>query len=239
MNKFETEYTRIESEIPKVSELERIPIIENGETLVEVLDSDGLIISFHNSGEMLELMGLRMFVRATVREMLIGANNDIMSIKDSLRIKLFYAYRALEIQAKYYAKALATAERRFPDRSDQWKKELAHTLSACPSVAGHPTGGAVDVTLFDLVTGEDVDMGVPVYRDAIHNAGRRIYTESPEIVGETMKNRLLLKSVMSSRGFAPFSGEFWHFSYGDREWAAKLGKEHAIYDQIPFTEWST
>ncbi|QQR69366.1 MAG: hypothetical protein IPI58_01405 [Alphaproteobacteria bacterium] len=40
---------------------------------------------------------------------------------------------------------------------------------------------------------------------------------------------------MTSVGFAPFDGEWWHFSYGDREWAKYYGRSHAIYSQIAFS----
>jgi D-alanyl-D-alanine dipeptidase len=34
------------------------------------------------------------------------------------------------------------------------------------------------------------------------------------------------------QGLAPFDGEWWHFSYGDREWAKYYEEEAAaIYDQ--------
>jgi len=232
----ELKYKKIESEIPKVCDLESIPIIENNEPLIEISESDGLILSFHNSGEMLDLIGPRMLVRKRVYEMLIEANKELQSNFSSLRVKLFYAYRALEVQTKYYTKSLATAESQFPNKSEEWKKEFAHALAAYPLVAGHPTGGAVDVTLTNIETSKDVDMGVAVFRDAISKAGRKIYMESPEVSEIALKNRLLLRSIMESQGFAPFSGEFWHFSYGDREWASKLEKKHAMYNQISLLE---
>jgi len=37
---------------------------------------------------------------------------------------------------------------------------------------------------------------------------------------------------MVEAGFAPFTGEWWHFSYGDREWAAIWGRDAAIYEQL-------
>ena len=225
-------YDEIEAEIPKASELEQIPIEENGEPMVDMKPEDGLILSFHNSGEMLELFGERMICRAKVEEMLLEANLAMQRISDNLRLKIFYAYRALSIQDKYYANAIKHAREQSPDRSEEWQMDFAHTRAAKPSVAGHATGGAIDLTIFDLEQGEDVDMGVPVYRAAINEAGRKIYTESPEIGEEFLSNRLLLREVMASVGFAPFSGEFWHFSYGDREWAAKLGKKKAFYDQL-------
>ncbi|MDR3125675.1 MAG: hypothetical protein LBU20_01195 [Candidatus Nomurabacteria bacterium] len=32
--------------------------------------------------------------------------------------------------------------------------------------------------------------------------------------------RFSILKPMMSQGFAPYDGEWWHFSYGDREWAA-------------------
>ncbi len=39
---------------------------------------------------------------------------------------------------------------------------------------------------------------------------------------------------MLTAGFAPFDGEWWHFSFGDREWARFYGAENALYEQIQF-----
>jgi D-alanyl-D-alanine dipeptidase len=43
---------------------------------------------------------------------------------------------------------------------------------------------------------------------------------------------MLLRSVMLQAGFAPFDGEWWHFSYGDREWAYYYKKKYALYSQV-------
>jgi D-alanyl-D-alanine dipeptidase len=37
---------------------------------------------------------------------------------------------------------------------------------------------------------------------------------------------------MVAAGFAPFYGEWWHFSYGDREWAAVYGEPAALYGPL-------
>lgn len=36
--------------------------------------------------------------------------------------------------------------------------------------------------------------------------------------------------------FTPFDGEYWHFSYGDRERAFYYDQPHAIYDQVSVAE---
>jgi D-alanyl-D-alanine dipeptidase len=58
------------------------------------------------------------------------------------------------------------------------------------------------------------------------------FTFSPFIGKEAWNNRQLLRYVMLSAGFAPFDGEWWHFSYGDREWAFYYKKPYAIYNQL-------
>lgn len=45
-------------------------------------------------------------------------------------------------------------------------------------------------------------------------------------------NRLWLRNLVMSQGFAPFDGEWWHFSYGDKEWAAYYSRQAAIYGPI-------
>jgi diaminopimelate epimerase len=86
--------------------------------------------------------------------------------------------------------------------------EKAHKYIAEPTVAGHPTGGAVDVYL----EGMEID-----FNDCDYNPN------------DTMQYKL--RMLMLERGFAPFEGEWWHFSYGDKEWAAYFDKPNAIYEQ--------
>jgi len=37
---------------------------------------------------------------------------------------------------------------------------------------------------------------------------------------------------MPARGFTNYAGEWWHFSYGDKEWAKYYGEQAAIYEQV-------
>lgn len=72
----------------------------------------------------------------------------------------------------------------------------------------HSRGSAVDLTLFDIKTGKDLDMGSGFdFFDEISQ------TESPLITVEQQKNRNLLKDLMESKGFKNFSQEWWHFSF--------------------------
>jgi D-alanyl-D-alanine dipeptidase len=70
----------------------------------------------------------------------------------------------------------------------------------------HNLGVAVDLTLVDLVTGKELDMGTPF--DTFSSAA---HTENA--TGAAAANRALLKSAMSAAGFSPYSEEWWHFSF--------------------------
>ena len=58
-------------------------------------------------------------------------------------------------------------------------------------------------------------------------------TYAKGLTDEQIKNRKMLHDLMVEEGFAPFYGEWWHFSYGDREWAAFYDKE-TLYAPIDF-----
>lgn len=74
--------------------------------------------------------------------------------------------------------------------------------------SSHSRGSAVDLTLFDVETGRDLDMGSGFdYFDDISN------TNSNRITAIQKANRMMLKDLMESKGFKNFSQEWWHFSF--------------------------
>ena len=48
----------------------------------------------------------------------------------------------------------------------------------------------------------------------------------------TLKNRMLLKNVLENAGFKNYPQEWWHYSYGDKMWAAYSFKKKAFYGFI-------
>ena len=74
--------------------------------------------------------------------------------------------------------------------------------------SSHSRGSAVDLTLFSIETGRDIDMGSGFdFFDDISN------TDSNRITALQKKNRMILKDLMESKGFKNFSQEWWHFSF--------------------------
>ena len=87
-----------------------------------------------------------MYVRQSVLERLGMAAELLCAIDTSLALDVTYGYRALEVQTKNFNRAKQRFEN---DLSGYELDRAAHRLVARPDIAGHPTGGAVDIRIID------------------------------------------------------------------------------------------
>lgn len=73
--------------------------------------------------------------------------------------------------------------------------------------SGHSRGSTVDLTLVDMLTGRELDMGTPFdfFGPASHH-GSGLVTE------EQANNRLILKNAMEKAGFRAYDEEWWHYT---------------------------
>lgn len=76
----------------------------------------------------------------------------------------------------------------------------------------HNRGAAVDLTIVDLATGEEIAMPTP-YDDFTERAGQT-WSDLPP---DALKNRALLRNVMERHGFKALSSEWWHFDFNGWE----------------------
>jgi zinc D-Ala-D-Ala dipeptidase len=74
----------------------------------------------------------------------------------------------------------------------------------------HNRGCAVDLSLYDLKTGQEVDM--PSGYDEMTE---RAYADFPGGTDQQRALRLLLRQAMEKQGFAVIPKEWWHFDYKD------------------------
>ncbi len=168
--------------------------------------------------------GVSIYVRTQVLKKLYQASKLLTELDSSLALEIVYGYRALSIQNKLFLKY----KKKFSDKYvDTELIEAAHRLIAVPEVAGHPTGGAVDIQI--LKSGKPLNMGTKIWQ-----FNKDAFTFSPFVSKQGQANRQLLRRTMMKVGFAPFDGEWWHFSYGDKEWAKYYKKPFALYEQIEF-----
>lgn len=90
--------------------------------------------------------------------------------------------------------------------------EDKHTFVADPSRGSrHNRGCAVDLTMYDLRTGEPV-----VMTGGYDEMSDRSYPDYPGGTSRQRALRELLRSAMEGEGFTVYEAEWWHFDY--REW---------------------
>ena len=73
--------------------------------------------------------------------------------------------------------------------------------------SGHSRGSTVDLTLFDMQTQKDLDMGGP-----FDYFGELSHPDYNGVTAQQYTNRMRLRSAMQRHGFRPLSSEWWHFT---------------------------
>jgi len=196
-----------------------VPTIDNNEKLVVIRNTKNLKRG-KIGHELASELHRSIFLRADAKKRLHKAAKLLGEFDESLCLEIVYGHRSIKVQEKLY---------------EEFKNKLSGTYSgkqliaethrkiALPSVAGHPTGGAIDIHI--TRNGTPINMGTKIWEFK-----KDSFTFSPFIDTEAWSNRQLLRTIMLQVGFAPFDGEWWHFSYGDKEWAKYYHKPNALYD---------
>ncbi len=88
--------------------------------------------------------------------------------------------------------------------------------------SGHTRGSTVDLTLFDMNTEKELDMGgtfdwfgVESHPDFGGNPDTGEYTPNSGITAEQFAHRMILRRAMLAHGFKPMDTEWWHFTLRD------------------------
>lgn len=129
------------------------------------------------------------YLRKATAQALVAAQKDFVARGYSL--KLFDCYRPLSVQKK------------------MWKILPGTHYVANPAKGSkHNRGAAVDLTLVEIATGKEVDMGTPF--DTFSPKAHHSYTDLPK---EVLVHRQLLKEVLGKHNFKPIFSEWWHYEY--------------------------
>ncbi len=76
--------------------------------------------------------------------------------------------------------------------------------------SSHSRGSTIDLTLLDMKSGKELDMGSPFdFFSEISHPDYRQITE------EQFENRMILRNAMIRNGFLPVDCEWWHFTLSD------------------------
>jgi D-alanyl-D-alanine dipeptidase len=138
--------------------------------------------------------------------------------------------RPVHLQRFYFERRLKRIWSESPGLSEQEAIALTSRFVAPPWVAGHPSGGAVDVTLCDEA-GQELDMGCGYDEDEAASNGA-CFSFFSELGPIAQKHRTMMFAAMERAGFVNYPFEWWHWSFGDRYWATVKQHPHALYGPV-------
>lgn len=154
------------------------------------------------------------------------------------KIKIWDGFRTLAVQKILYDNYWNELVLKNSSWNDDQLREAVEVFVSPPShdpalPAPHNTGGAIDLTLINA-DGEDLDMGTGFDEFDVKSYTNH-FAESEDEYGFLFhSNRMLLLDVMVRAGFVNYHEEWWHFSYGDQDWARQHGLGEAIYGSMEF-----
>ena len=135
-----------------------------------------------------------------------SVSNEMMV--QGYRLKIFDAYRPAGAVKHFVLWGIEDQDIRmkpyfYPDLEKQELFEKGYIAK----MSSHSRGSAVDLTLLDMKTGREVDMGSPfdLFSEVSH-------PDYKGVTGEQYENRMILQRVMVRNGFQPIDCEWWHFS---------------------------
>ncbi len=156
---------------------------------------------------------------------------------------IFDGWRSIKTQKALFDKMKDFVKRDYPNFTEEETLTATLRIVALPSTdsekpSPHNTGGSIDLTIADNY-GRLLDMGGPF--DDIKDTAKTIFYENKIGSEETVsiqENRRLLYNVMTQVGFTNYIEEWWHFDYGNQNWAYIKGTDHAIFGATkPIFPW--
>jgi len=167
----------------------------------------------------------------------VEAAEALKAVSDELiaqgyRLKIYDTYRPQRAVDHFVAWSKQVDDTRmkqyfYPDLD----KDVLFPRGYIAARSGHSRGSTVDLTLFDMRTEKEVDMGGTFdwfgresHPDWCGNPETGAYTgEFPGRTAPTgrkinefqFRNRMLLRSVMLKHGFKPVDTEWWHFTLAE------------------------
>lgn len=132
-------------------------------------------------------------------------------IVQGYRLKVFDAYRPACAVKHFVLWGIEDQDIRMkPYFYPELEKQELFAKGYIAKQSSHSRGSAVDLTLLDMKTGKEVDMGSPfdLFSEASHPDYRGVTEEQYE-------NRMRLQRVMVRNGFQPIDCEWWHFALRD------------------------
>jgi D-alanyl-D-alanine dipeptidase len=142
------------------------------------------------------------------------------------RLILRAGHRPIAVQLKLLQSLVDEYTRNHHGATPEKALEHARTFVSDPSLKlpPHCCGAAVDVDVLDTETDLLVDFGCQMNTDS-----EIAFLHSDKISKQQRQSRMMLLEAMLRAGFASLPSEWWHYSYGDQNWAFFHKKDLALY----------
>ncbi|MBO4835699.1 MAG: M15 family metallopeptidase [Lachnospiraceae bacterium] len=129
-------------------------------------------------------------------------------IVQGYRLKVFDAYRPARAVKHFVLWGIEDTDIRMkPYFYPDLEKQALFAEGYIAKQSSHTRGSTVDLTLLDMKTGKELDMGGPFdfFSELSH-------PDFKGITEEQYDNRMMLQHVMVRNGFLPIDCEWWHFT---------------------------
>ncbi len=124
------------------------------------------------------------------------------------RLKIFDAYRPAGAVRHFVLWGIEDLDQRMkPFFYPDLEKEALFRLGYIAKQSSHSRGSTVDLTLLDMKTGKELDMGSP-----FDFFGEISHPDCTDVTPEQFENRMTLQKLMTQNGFVPLDCEWWHFT---------------------------
>ena len=138
-----------------------------------------------------------------------AVSNEMMV--QGYRLKVFDAYRPVCAVKHFMLWGIEDQDIRMKQYFyPELEKQELFNKGYIAKQSSHSRGSTVDLTLFDMATGKELDMGSP-----FDFFGEISHPDCRSVTEEQYENRMLLQRVMTRNGFDPLDCEWWHFVLRD------------------------
>ena len=135
-----------------------------------------------------------------------AAANELMV--QGYRLKIFDAYRPATAVKHFILWGIEDQDIRMkPYFYPELEKQELFARGYIAKQSSHSRGSAVDLTLLDMKSGKELDMGGP-----FDLFSERSHPDFRGISAEQYDNRMILRRAMLRNGFRPIDCEWWHFA---------------------------
>ena len=129
-------------------------------------------------------------------------------IEKGYRLKIYDAYRPQKAVTHFMNWALDPGDVRMKAYFyPELEKNVLFPQGYIAEHSGHSRGSTVDLTLFDMKTGKEADMG-----GTFDYFGELSHPDYTGVTEAQLANRMLLREAMMRHGFKPLPEEWWHFT---------------------------